>query len=202
MPRSKTYVFVVALSLILLILFSACSGGQPAEVTTDSPTQMVESEPEDEHVEDEAEDHDEGEAENDDEDEEHDEGMDEHVDEGEDAGHEHLEVPSAYATLTNPFAGDQDAITAGADLFATTCASCHGETGLGDGPAAIGLDPQPASLADAEMMADMSDGYIFWRIAEGGTMEPFNSAMPPWESALSEEQIWQLVSFLRTLPGE
>ncbi len=49
------------------------------------------------------------------------------------------------------------------------------------------------------MMADISDAYIFWRITEGGTMEPFNSAMPPWKDILSEDQRWELVSFIRSL---
>jgi mono/diheme cytochrome c family protein len=48
------------------------------------------------------------------------------------------------------------------------------------------------------MMADMSDAYIFWRITEGGVEAPFNSAMPAWGDAYSTDQIWQLVSFLRT----
>jgi mono/diheme cytochrome c family protein len=73
---------------------------------------------------------------------------------------------------------------------------------MGDGAAAEGLDPKPAALSDADMLAELTDGYLFWRITEGGTMEPFNSAMPPWGAAFTEDQIWQLVSFIRTLPEE
>lgn len=49
------------------------------------------------------------------------------------------------------------------------------------------------------MMNDLSDTYIFWRITEGGLDEPFNSAMPPWETVFNEEQRWQLVNFVRSL---
>jgi mono/diheme cytochrome c family protein len=34
----------------------------------------------------------------------------------------------------------------GRELFRTTCASCHGETGLGDGPAGLVLNPRPRNF--------------------------------------------------------
>jgi mono/diheme cytochrome c family protein len=79
------------------------------------------------------------------------------------------------------------------------CAECHGETGDGDGPIAAGLDIKPATLSDDEMMTDLSDAYVFWRITMGGAKEPFNSTMPSF-LFFSEEQRWQLVSFVRSLP--
>ncbi|MGB3713137.1 MAG: hypothetical protein WA996_01790, partial [Candidatus Promineifilaceae bacterium] len=63
----------------------------------------------------------------------------------------------------------------------------------------VGLDPKPANLSDSEMMHDLSDGYLFWRVSKGGYLEPFNSHMPPWESWLTEEQRWQVISYVRTL---
>lgn len=109
----------------------------------------------------------------------------------------HADPPDEYADLTNPFAGDHEAAEAGAEIYEINCATCHGPEGLGDGPAAEGLDPKPASLADAHLMEDMTDGALFWRVSEGGAFEPFNSAMPPWKDALSEEQIWQVITYLR-----
>jgi hypothetical protein len=38
------------------------------------------------------------------------------------------------------------------------------------------------------MMADMSDGYLFWRVSKGRAMDPLNSAMIAWEGFLTEEQ--------------
>jgi len=132
---------------------------------------------------------------------------DEHADAGEpmdsdgmmDMEHEHVEPPTEYEGLMNPYRGDPDAIAEGAALFAAACATCHGEAGMGDGPAAAGLDPQPATLADHEMMETMSDGYLFWRVNEGGAMEPFNSAMPSWKAVYSEDQLWKILAFVRTL---
>ena len=110
---------------------------------------------------------------------------------------EHMDTPKEYADLTNPYAADHEAAEAGALLYEVNCATCHGVEGQGDGPAAEGLDPKPANLADAHMMEDMSDGALFWRVSEGGAFEPFNSTMPAWKGTLSEDEIWQLVTSIR-----
>jgi mono/diheme cytochrome c family protein len=114
-------------------------------------------------------------------------------------GHIHADPPSEYAKLTNPFAGDAAAIAAGQTIFNTNCMTCHGAQGQGDGPTAVALNPKPAKLADRQMMDMLSDGYLFWRVSEGGAMTPFNSAMPSWKAALSQEQRWQVVSYVRSL---
>ena len=109
----------------------------------------------------------------------------------------HVETPPEYADLTNPFAGDHEAAEAGAEIYEVNCASCHGPEGKGDGPAAEPLDPKPADLSDAHLMEDMSDGALFWRVSEGGMMEPFNSLMPAWKDTLSEDEIWQVIAYIR-----
>lgn len=105
--------------------------------------------------------------------------------------------PAEYADKTNPMAGNQTAADAGKQTFGTNCTPCHGTDAKGDGPAAASLNPKPADLADLE--SSFSDAYIFWRISEGGAMSPFNSQMPSWKNTLSEDQIWQVVTYLRTL---
>ncbi len=116
-----------------------------------------------------------------------------------DMDHAHVEAPDEFASLTNPFAGDEEAAAAGKTLFDASCAACHCPEGMGDGPAAEALDPKPATLADGAMMDTLSDGYLFWRVSKGGAIEPFNSAMPAWETGLTEDQRWQVISYVRTL---
>ena len=117
-------------------------------------------------------------------------------------GHVHVDAPEEFATLENPFSGNHEAIEAGEEIFQTSCAACHGPEGKGDGPAAETLEPKPATLSDGMMMDMLSDGYLFWRVSKGGQMEPFNSAMPAWETGLSEAQRWQVISYVRTLADE
>ncbi len=100
-------------------------------------------------------------------------------------------VPADFAGKTNPLGAD--AATAGAEVFKTNCAACHGETGLGDGPAGAALDPAPKNLA--ELQAQAGDDYLFWRITTGKE----GTSMVAWKGVLTEEQIWQTVSFMRTL---
>ena len=104
--------------------------------------------------------------------------------------------PETFADLINPFAGDQGAALEGDILYQANCSSCHGFTGEGDGTASAGLEPKPQNLA--ERQSELSDAYLFWRISDGGLIEPFNSLMPGWRGLLSEEQIWQVITYLRT----
>lgn len=130
-----------------------------------------------------------------------DEHDDEHMDDT-GAMHIHVDPPEEFASLTNPEADHEEALAAGKELFTTNCVTCHGPEGKGDGEGAANLDPKPANLADGAMMGDLSDGYLFWRISKGGAFEPFNSAMPSWEQAFTEEQRWQLVTFVRSLSDD
>ena len=100
-------------------------------------------------------------------------------------------VPAEYVGKTNPFG--EDAATDGAKVFHSNCEVCHGVEGHGDGPAGQALDPQPKNLAELQAVA--SDDYLFWRVSEG---KP-GTSMVAWKGILDEEQIWQVVSFIRTL---
>ena len=100
-------------------------------------------------------------------------------------------VPSEYAGLTNPLGSD--AAQAGAQVFHTNCETCHGPQGHGDGPAGQALDPKPRNLAVLQTTA--GDDFLFWRIREG---KP-GTSMVAWKGILTDEQIWQVISFLHTL---
>ena len=105
--------------------------------------------------------------------------------------------PADYSGKKNPYAGDADAAAAGKTFFNANCAACHGETGMGDGPAAMALNPKPQSLANNQSF--LADDYMFWRISEGGDMQPFNSAMPAWKGVMQPGEIWQVIAYIHTL---
>jgi mono/diheme cytochrome c family protein len=111
---------------------------------------------------------------------------------GETATLETLEtVPAEFAGQTNPYG--VEAVTQGAEVYTVYCASCHGETGLGDGVAGASLIPPPKNLV--ELQSRVEDDYLFWRISAG----KLGTAMVAWKGILTDEQIWQVVSFIRTL---
>jgi mono/diheme cytochrome c family protein len=102
-----------------------------------------------------------------------------------------VSVPADYAGLINPLGAD--AVNAGADVFKNNCVACHGSQGHGDGPASTSLDPAPKNLP--ELSSIVADDYLFWRISTGRE----GTAMVAWKGVLTDEQIWQVVSFIRTL---
>lgn len=106
----------------------------------------------------------------------------------------HAEIPAEYAGLTNPIPADAASLERGAALYAMNCASCHGDGGMGDGPAGAALDPAPAPVAHTSQM--MADDYLFWRISEGGV--PFATTMPAWK-VLDEQARWDMVNYMRAL---
>lgn len=100
-------------------------------------------------------------------------------------------VPDEYAGKTNPLG--TDAVSAGAAVFKTNCEVCHGPQGHGDGPAGTSLDPAPKNLPELTTVA--TDDYLFWRISTGKD----GTAMVAWKGILTDEQIWQTISYIHTL---
>jgi mono/diheme cytochrome c family protein len=87
----------------------------------------------------------------------------------------------------------------GQQLYVANCASCHGATGAGDGPAAAAMDPKPAKHSDAAYMSTRTDEQVFQAIKEGGASVGKSPMMAPYGGALSDAQIHDLVAFIRTL---
>lgn len=106
----------------------------------------------------------------------------------------HATIPEAYAGLKNPVLADEASLKRGQTLYTTQCASCHGDGGMGDGPAGAALNPAPAPVAHTSQM--MADDYLFWRISEGGA--EFGTTMPGWK-VLPEQDRWDMINYIRAL---
>lgn len=98
----------------------------------------------------------------------------------------------ASAFATNPNAGSAQAAARGQQLWEQDCMPCHGHEGRGDGPATASLKKQPKDLTRIAPPPIFPDGVLAYRIANGGEV------MPAWKSVLSDSEIWDLVSYIRS----
>jgi mono/diheme cytochrome c family protein len=106
--------------------------------------------------------------------------------------HTHAEA----AKLKNPVKSTPAAIAAGKAIYDKSCASCHGETGKGDGKMASSITgAKPSDLTDATWKHGASDGEIFTVVREGVKQ----TGMRGFASRLKPEDIWNVVIYLRTL---
>ena len=142
---------------------------------------------------------------------EHDHGSKEHDHKDHDhkedpGGHVHAPVPPEYRSAHVPSAAwtDPRMIARGREIYMTRCAVCHGDEGRGDGPAVTALPVKPPDLRDPGMVGEMAGNYWFWRISEGGLVEPFRSKgsiMPAWKDELSVEDRWAVIAYQHTFSG-
>ncbi|MDP3773477.1 MAG: cytochrome c [Gemmatimonadales bacterium] len=89
----------------------------------------------------------------------------------------------------------------GRRVYYQNCVFCHGDRFDGQGDYAHAFNPAPLSFTDPGTIAQLTESYVFWRIAKGGRGlpregTPWNSAMPAWEDFLTEDEIWAVVMFL------
>ena len=120
--------------------------------------------------------------------------------------HEHPPVPAAYLNAHIPTSEwtDPKVIARGQEIYGARCALCHGATGNGKGPGAANLPLKPADLTDGKMVAEMPGNFWYWRVSEGGLVEPFRSkgsAMPAWKGELSQQDRWAVIAYAHTLSG-
>jgi mono/diheme cytochrome c family protein len=87
----------------------------------------------------------------------------------------------------------------GKKYYVTYCSGCHGETGKGDGPAAVSLPVKPTNHADGAAMNQLPDKVLGEIISKGGQAVGKSPFMPGWGSQLNDKQIRDVVSYVRSL---
>jgi|GEM_PF-1366657 len=104
-------------------------------------------------------------------------------------------VDPKYESMSNPLQPTEENIEEGKNLYFQNCVSCHGPNGLGNGTLADTLNPPPANIAASVSMPMVTDGYLYWTIAEGGNF--LHTGMPRFRDKLDEDQIWKVILFVR-----
>ena len=119
---------------------------------------------------------------------------------GADGGMSHPSEPHAHPDAqpwANPVEPTPESVRAGADTYASMCATCHGPTGRGDGrlaAATAAYGARPSNLADEVWQHGATVGEIFATIRDG--VGP-DYAMDGFGSRLTDTEIWNLVNYLR-----
>jgi mono/diheme cytochrome c family protein len=85
----------------------------------------------------------------------------------------------------------------GAPLYKRYCRGCHGEDGRGG---AHTFMPHIQNLTKADYIEFIPDGFLYTVIAEGGAAVGKSGYMPAWQGTLSEQDIKDVIAFIRTLP--
>jgi mono/diheme cytochrome c family protein len=88
---------------------------------------------------------------------------------------------------------------AGAEVHKENCAKCHGPGGKGDGPAGKLLKTKPADWTDRSKMSKISDDELFNVIQKGGGAVGKSKLMPAFAEKLSDDQIRNVIAFIRSL---
>jgi len=100
--------------------------------------------------------------------------------------------PTTYRRPAVPYTATS--IASGAAVYAQHCAVCHGRAGGGDGPAAPRLPRPPADLR-APHTNDHTAGDLYWWVSHGIP----RGQMPGFAPALTEEQRWDVINYVRML---
>ncbi|MCY7386512.1 MAG: c-type cytochrome [Burkholderiales bacterium] len=96
------------------------------------------------------------------------------------------------AQLLDAKAGEKLYFDGATDRF--SCATCHGSKGDGHGEMAKQYDPPPRNFSCPQAVNGVPDGHLFWIVRFGSP----GTGMPAHKN-FSDDQIWQLVAYVRGL---
>ena len=103
----------------------------------------------------------------------------------------------AAVLVTSP-AHAEDPVAAGKKIFMVRCQTCHGATGVGDGPASASLKPKPRNFTDKAWQESVTDEKIMNTFQKGGAAVGLSPMMPPHPD-LKGEKAKAIVAFIRSL---
>lgn len=93
-------------------------------------------------------------------------------------------------------------IDAGEKKFRQLCSTCHGPAGAGDGPASAALNPKPRNLSDAAWQESVDDEHLRAVITRGGTAVGLSPMMTPFGGMLKDDELQNVIAFIRSLAKE
>ncbi|MEN8202060.1 MAG: cytochrome c [Bacteroidota bacterium] len=101
-------------------------------------------------------------------------------------------APETYDEMLSFLIFDEEIELEGKLTYTRSCRSCHGTPTKEDFTI---MSPSPGDVA-SEKFQDQTDGSLFYKIQKG------RGSMPSFEKAHSEEEIWSLVSYIRSFNSD
>jgi mono/diheme cytochrome c family protein len=108
---------------------------------------------------------------------------------------EEWKVPDKYQKMKNTTEANSENLSIGKSLYSKHCKSCHGKTGEGDGTKADDVEGDLGDFSSKEFQSQ-SDGALFYKSYIG------RYDMPNYEKKMTEEDMWILVHYMRSLSIE
>jgi cytochrome c oxidase cbb3-type subunit 3 len=87
----------------------------------------------------------------------------------------------------------------GQEIYDQLCWRCHGRSGKSDGPVSDAMNPRPRDLTDRASMSRVSDEELLNAIKNGGASVGKSPAMMAFKDVLTDDDIRDLVAYLRML---
>ena len=111
--------------------------------------------------------------------------------------------------LENPLRSEgsmEEHLQVGKAVYVRNCVPCHGDLLDGQGHFAQAFNPVPADFTSPGALPQLTESFVFWRIAKGGPGlpregTPWDSAMPAWEPILEKDEIWAVILYLYEQSG-
>ena len=87
----------------------------------------------------------------------------------------------------------------GRRIYQSFCSQCHGVKGNGTGNKGAALGTRPADHTDKTEMSKRTDAELYGIIWYGGKSTGLSELMPSWRNALREQEVWDVISYIRVL---
>jgi cytochrome c oxidase subunit 2 len=113
-------------------------------------------------------------------------------------------TPTGYAQWLRDNSGNKSMAESGQELFARLgCDTCHLTDGTGSGPALQGRFGKQVALRDGQTRV-MDDAYVRQSILNPSSLPlpNYRPVMPTFQGQISEEQILQLIAYLKSIGSE
>ncbi|MDM8564590.1 c-type cytochrome [Candidatus Halobeggiatoa sp. HSG11] len=109
-------------------------------------------------------------------------------------------APQEYLDMQNPIQQseiDEQFLKRVGRLYKRKCSKCHGKKGDGKGYHAESIEIKPAAFSNHGYMISRKDGQLFWIMLNGSEGTEMVPVGPDSDVGLSEEKLWELVTYIR-----